>query len=152
MKYTPSKINRWMLFKLPAAWLTGVRLTLINENKCEVKVRFKWINQNPYRSMFWAVQGMAAELTTGMLLTKSIQDSKANISMLLVSNKSSFHKKAVGKITFTCNEGETAKQLINSTIKNVTSKAWFKAKGYDEQGDLVSEFDFEWSCKKRKNG
>ena len=141
-----------MLFKLPAAWLTGVRLTLIDESKCEVKVRFKWINQNPYRSMLWAVQAMAAELTTGMLLTKSIQDSNSDISMLLVSNKSSFYKKAVGKITFVCDEGEIAKQLINSTIKNITSKAWFKAKGYDEAGDQVSEFDFEWSCKKRKNG
>ncbi len=141
-----------MLFKLPAAWLTGVRLSLINEGKCEVKVRFKWINQNPYRSMFWAVQAMAAELTTGMLLTKSIQDSNSDISMLLVSNKSSFYKKAVGKITFVCDEGEIAKQLINSTIKNTSSKAWFKAKGYDEAGDQVSEFDFEWSCKKRKNG
>ena len=152
MKYTPNKINRWMLFKLPAAWLTGVRLSVIDEGKCEVKVRFKWINQNPYRSMFWAVQAMAAELTTGMLLTKSIQDSNSDISMLLVSNKSSFYKKAVGKITFVCDEGEIAKQLINSTIKNTTSKAWFKAKGYDEAGDQVSEFDFEWSCKKRKNG
>ena len=152
MKYTPNKINRWMLFKLPAAWISGVRLTLIDEKKCEVKVRFKWINQNPYRSMFWAVQAMAAELTTGMLLTKSIQDSNSDISMLLVSNKSSFYKKAVGKITFVCDEGEIAKQLINSTIKNTTSKAWFKAKGYDEAGDQVSEFDFEWSCKKRKNG
>lgn len=152
MKYTPNQINRWMLFKLPAAWLTGVRLSLINEGKCEVKVRFKWINQNPYRSMFWAVQAMAAELTTGMLLTKSIQDSNSDISMLLVSNKSSFYKKAVGKITFVCDEGEIAKQLINSTIKNTSSKAWFKAKGYDEAGDQVSEFDFEWSCKKRKNG
>ena len=141
-----------MLFKLPAAWLSGVRLTLINEDKCEVKVRFKWINQNPYRSMFWAVQGMAAELTTGMLLTKSIQDSNTNISMLLVSNKSNFYKKAVGKITFTCKEGEIAKQLINSTINNNSSKALFKSKGYDEDGDLVSEFEFEWSCKKRKNG
>ena len=141
-----------MFFKLPAAWLTGVRLSLIDEDKCEVKVRFKWINQNPYRSMFWAVQAMAAELTTGMLLTKSIQDSNSDISMLLVSNKSSFYKKAVGKITFVCDEGEIAKQLINSTIKNITSKAWFKAKGYDEAGDQVSEFDFEWSCKKRKNG
>ena len=152
MNYTPSKINRWMFLKLPAAWLSGVRLTLIDQDKCEVKVRFKWINQNPYRSMFWAVQGMAAELTTGMLLTKYIQDSNANISMLLVSNKSSFHKKAVGKIVFTCEEGENAKKLIKSTIQNITSKAWFKAKGYDETGDLVSEFDFEWSCKKRNNG
>ena len=132
MKYTPSKINRWMLSKLPAAWLSGVSLTLIDEDKCEVKVSYKWNNQNPYRSMFWAVQGMAAELTTGMLLTKSIQDSNTNISMLLVSNKSNFYKKAVGKITFTCNEGEIAKQLINSTINNISSKAWLKAKGYDE--------------------
>jgi hypothetical protein len=152
MKYTLSKINRWMFLKLPAAWLTGVRLTLVDDDKCEVNVRFKWINQNPYKSMFWAVQGMASELTTGMLISRCIQDSNENISMLLVSNKSSFHKKAVGKITFTCSEGKVAKQLINSTIQNITSKAWLKASGYDEKGDLVSEFEFEWSCKKRNNG
>ena len=35
-----------MLLNLPAAWLTGVRLTLINENKCEVKVRFKFTDKN----------------------------------------------------------------------------------------------------------
>ena len=149
MKYTPNKINKWMLFKLPAAWLTGVRVSLISETKCEVKVRFKWINQNPYRSMFWAVQGMAAELTTGMLLTKSIQESNTNISMLLIGNKSNFYKKAVGKIKFVCDQGETAKELINLTKKNITHKAWLKAKGFDETGDIVSEFDFEWSCKKR---
>lgn len=138
-----------MLFKLPAAWLTGVRVSLISETKCEVKVRFKWINQNPYRSMFWAVQGMAAELTTGMLLTKSIQESNTNISMLLIGNKSNFYKKAVGRIKFICEQGETAKELINLTKKNITHKAWLKAKGFDETGDIVSEFDFEWSCKKR---
>jgi hypothetical protein len=149
MKYTPNQINKWMLFKLPAAWLTGVRISSISDTKCEVKVRFKWINQNPYRSMFWAVQGMAAELTTGMLLTKSIQESNTNISMLLIGNKSNFYKKAVGKIKFICDQGETAKELINLTKKNITHKAWLKAKGFDETGDIVSEFDFEWSCKKR---
>ena len=149
MKYTPNQINKWMLFKLPAAWLTGVRISSISDTKCEVKVRFKWINQNPYRSMFWAVQGMAAELTTGMLLTKSIQESNTNISMLLVGNKSNFYKKAVGKIKFICDQGENAKELINLTKKNITHKAWLKAKGFDETGDMVSEFDFEWSCKKR---
>ena len=149
MKYTPNQINKWMLFKLPAAWLTGVRISSISDTKCEVKVRFKWINQNPYRSMFWAVQGMAAELTTGMLLTKSIQESNTNISMLLVGNKSNFYKKAVGKIKFICDQGETAKELINLTKKNITHKTWLKAKGFDETGDIVSEFDFEWSCKKR---
>ena len=149
MKYTPNQINKWMLYKLPAAWLTGVRISSISDTKCEVKVRFKWINQNPYRSMFWAVQGMAAELTTGMLLTKSIQESNTNISMLLIGNKSNFYKKAVGKIKFICDQGDIAKELIDSTKKNITHKAWLKAKGFDETGDVVSEFDFEWSCKKR---
>ena len=69
MKYTPNQINKWMLFKLPAAWLTGVRISSISDTKCEVKVRFKWINQNPYRSMFWAVQGMAAESVSYTHLT-----------------------------------------------------------------------------------
>ena len=123
MKYTPNQINKWMLFKLPAAWLTGVRILSISDAKCEVKVRFKWINQNPYRSMFWAVQGMAAELTTGMLLTKSIQESNTNISMLLVGNKSNFYKKAVGKIKFICDEGEAAKELINLTKKKYYSQS-----------------------------
>ena len=68
MRYTPNSINRFLLYKLPAAWLTGVRVSVINDLKCEVKVRFRWINQNPFRSMYWAVQGMAAELTTGMLV------------------------------------------------------------------------------------
>ena len=140
MKYTPNQINKWMLFKLPAAWLTGVRISSISDTKCEVKVRFKWINQNPYRSMFWAVQGMAAELTTGMLLTKSIQESNTNISMLLIGNKSNFYKKAVGRIKFICEQGETAKELINLTKKNITHKAWLKAKGFDETGDIAVSY------------
>ena len=69
--------------------------------------------------------------------------------MLLVANKSSFYKKGVGKIKFICVEGEAAKKLINLTKKNITHKAWLKAKGIDETGDIVSEFDFEWSCKKK---
>lgn len=138
-----------MFLKLPAAWLTGVRLTSINDDRCEVKVRHRWISQNPYRSMYWAVQGMAAELTTGMLLTKCIEDSETNISMLLVGNKSNFYKKAVGKIKFICDEGKNAKELINLTKQNRTHKAWLKAIGIDQSGDIVSEFYFEWSCKCR---
>ena len=36
------------------------------KQKAIVTVRHKWFNQNPFKSMFWAVQGMAAELSTGI--------------------------------------------------------------------------------------
>ena len=60
--------NLYNFFNLPSVWWCGVRVKSVDEKSCLVKVRHSWINQNPFKSMFWAVQGMAAELTTGILL------------------------------------------------------------------------------------
>ena len=62
---TPRKLNTYIIFKLPSAFLCGVRTQFINSEKCIVTVKHRWINQNPFKSMFWAVQGMAAEFATG---------------------------------------------------------------------------------------
>jgi len=100
-----SKFNTFTFFKLPSAWWCGVRLRHLDEEKAVVTVRHRWINQNPFKSMFWAVQGMAAELSTGALVISKIKSSGKNISMLVANNKASFTKKATGKITFSCDDG-----------------------------------------------
>ena len=87
MEFTPSKLNFFTFFKLPMVWLAGIRVVVFERNYCEAKVKHRWINQNPFKSMFWAVQGMAAELTTGVLLMQEIQSSNQKISMLVVNNK-----------------------------------------------------------------
>jgi len=74
------------MFKLPAAYFTGVRTKAIHENSCVVSVKHRWVSQNPFNSMFWAVQGMAAELSTGALVMKKIKESGKNISMLVANN------------------------------------------------------------------
>ena len=61
--------------------------------------------------MFWAVQGMAAEFPTGILLTDQIRKSGRNISMLVLNNKANFSKKATGRINFTCDQGERPNAL-----------------------------------------
>ena len=150
MKYTPNQINKWMLFKLPAAWLTGVRVSLISETKCEVKVRFKWINQNPYRSMFWAVQGMAAELSTAVFLMWTIKKTKQPVSMLVLKNQATFKKKAKGLIRFHCTQGKEAIAAVKKTIATgEATSVTLKSVGTDSQEDIVSEFEFEWSLKKK---
>ena len=116
MTISPSKLNTYLMFKLPAAYLTGIRTTFLNKERCEVSVKHRWINQNPFNSMFWAVQGMAAELTTGALVMSYIKTSDHNISMLVLNNKASFSKKAKGRITFTCNQGEDVAEAIERTI------------------------------------
>jgi len=148
MKLTAAKLNRFLLFKLPSAYLCGVRVKEVTFNSCKVSVKHRWINQNPFRSMYFAVQAMAAELSTGALVMLHIQTSKRNIGMLVASNRSSFTKKATGRITFECqnsNQIETAIQ--NAIVTGEGQTFWLKSIGINEKGEQVSEMDFEWTIK-----
>ena len=90
MKLTPSKINKFLLFKLPSAYLSGVRLKEITQEIATVTVKHRWINQNPFKSLYWATQGMASELATGVLVIQEIETSGEKISMLVRSQKGTF--------------------------------------------------------------
>lgn len=151
MKLTPTKITWFTFFKLPAVFWTGIRVKTITKAHCDVTVKFRWINQNPFKSMFWAVQGMAAELSTGALVMQAIQQRSVSISMLLVSTKAHFHKKARGRIKFTCDEGDKIAKLIEDSLTSGDGKShWFRSVGIDEEGEMVSEFHFEWSVKPKR--
>lgn len=146
MNFTPSKLNAYTFFKLPSVWWCGVRVTQIQENHCEVKVKHRWINQNPFKSLFWAVQGMAAELTTGVLLMKEIQSSNQKISMLVINNKANFSKKARGRITFSCSPEDKISKAIQQLLEtNEPQTLWLTSKGVDENQVVVSTFEFEWT-------
>lgn|SRR5690606_19403553 len=148
MEFTPSKLHRFLMFKLPSAYISGVRVETINENQCAAKVTHKWINQNPFKSMYFAVQAMAAELSTGALVMYHIQKSGKKISMLVFSNKSNFTKKATGKITFTCTDGHKIEEAIQKAIETKEGQTcWMKSIGTNQKGEQVSEFDFEWTIK-----
>ena len=148
MKLTASKLNKFLFFKLPSAFLCGVRVTAIDEKKCVVSVKHRWINQNPFNSMYFAVQAMAAELATGALVMFQIQKSGKKISMLVANNKGNFTKKATGRITFTCLDGHLIEQAIIETIATGEGQTfWMKSVGVDEKGIQVSEMDFEWSVR-----
>lgn len=134
--------------KLPSAWITGVRVKQIDADSCKVGVKHSWINQNPFKSMYFAVQAMAAELSTGALVMQQIKASNKKISMLVARNKAVFTKKATGRIIFTCVEGHMVNQAIEKTIASGKGQTfWMKATGLNETGEVVSEFDFEWTVK-----
>lgn len=136
------------MIKLPAAYFTGVRTRHLDDTTCVVSVKHRWINQNPFNSMFWAVQGMAAELTTGALVMKKIRESGQKISMLVASNNASFTKKATGRITFTCNEGHKIDDAIKKAIETKEGQTvWLNANGVNADGVEVSSFNFEWTLK-----
>lgn len=150
MQFTPSKLNTFTFFKLPAAYWCGVRVKSVTEKNCEVTVKHSWANQNPFKSMYFAVQAMAAEFSTGVLVMLHIKKSKANISMLVANNKSSFTKKATGRIVFSCHQGDLIEATIAKAISTKEGQTlWLTSKGINEKGEQVSEMQFEWTIKVR---
>jgi hypothetical protein len=145
---TPFKINLFLLFKLPSAWLCGVRLNFIDDNNATVFVKHRWINQNPFNSLYFAVQNMAAELSTGVLVMRAIKSHNLPVSMLVIETRSQFFKKATGSIKFECTKGENISRTVNESIQSNSSKTiCVPVKAYNSEGEIVSEFSFTWSIK-----
>lgn len=148
MSISVSKLNRFLFFKLPSAFWCGVRVQSIDNQQCVVSVKHRWINQNPFNSMYFAVQAMAAELSTGAMTINEINKSGQKISMLVGNSKSNFSKKATGRINFVCLDGQKIAQAIQQTIATGEGQTcWMKSIGTNQDGVQVSEMDFEWSVK-----
>ncbi|GAB1345215.1 DUF4442 domain-containing protein [Cloacibacterium normanense] len=120
----------------------------MNDKICITKVKFSWLNQNPFNSMFWAVQGMAAEFSTGFLCAEKIRKSGKKISMLVVHNQAEFTKKAVGRVTFSCLQGKELDAVLQKAIETGEGQTLTMfSEGKDQKGDVVSKFAFTWSFK-----
>lgn len=143
----PIKYKLFLLAKLPMAFLSGLRVTQLSPQQASVQVRFKWLNQNPFKSIYFAVLSMAAELSTGLLAFGQIYKRHA-VSMLVTKVEGNFYKKAVGKIVFTCNNGNDVINAIEETIatKQGTTVVC-KSVGINEQNEEVATFYFTWSFK-----
>ena len=62
------KMKLFMLMKLPFGFLAGLKITKINSQKASVSIPYKYLNKNPFRSIYFAALSMAAELSIIRLL------------------------------------------------------------------------------------
>ena len=148
----PIKFRIFLLSKLPSAYFSGVRVVNADENKCSVKIRYKWFNTNPFRSTYFACLSMAAEMSTGVLALAHIYKREPAISMLVLKVDGSFIKKATGLTVFTCEDGVMIRKTIEDAIfsnegRTVTARSY----GRNTAGEIVAEFAVTWSFKVKSN-
>jgi len=93
----PIKFGFFLFQKLPAAWIAGLKMQKFVAAEAVVSVKYKWLTQNPFRSMYFAVQAMAAEMSTGMLAFGQIYQRNPAVSMLVVGMEAKYHKKPLVK-------------------------------------------------------
>lgn len=144
------KYHLFLLVKLPIAFIAGVRLRSISLESCTTSVKHRWLNQNPFQSIYFAVQAMAAELSTGALVLQFIKQQKSSISMLVVAQQAEFFKKATGRIYFVCNDGAAIENAIKNAVNtNEAQICIMEAVGKNENDDTVAVFKFTWSVKQK---
>jgi len=144
----PFLFRLYLLKKLPLGFIAGLRVKELSDEKAIVTIKYGWLTQNPFRSMYFACLSMAAEMSTGLLALNGVYDSEPPVSMLIIKNQAVYLKKAVGNITFICSEGKQINEAINKAkISGEGVEVDAKAIGKDEEGDTVAEFVFTWSLK-----
>ena len=109
----PVRFALFKLVKLPAAFVAGLRIKKFTTAETIILVKHTWINQNPFHSMYFAVQAMAAEMSTVLFAVAQTYKRQLRVSMLVVNIEGKFIKKATGTILFTCYDGA----LIDETVE-----------------------------------
>lgn len=138
-----------MLRRLPSVFFWGISVNVLDENRCEVSIPFKWRTQNPFGSIYFGALSGAAELSTGALCQMMIKG-KGDFSMLVVGFKAEFFKKATTAITFSCEQGqELADVLDNMPNQGDTGMLEMIATGRNMNGDVIGKAYITWSFKRR---
>lgn len=131
-------------------FIAGLRLVELSEDHSVVSIRYKYLTQNPFRSVYFACLAMAGELASGVLSIVHVHGSA--VSMLVVHMEADFTKKAVGKIIFTCLDGPVIRKAVEESKQTGEGRTVVATSiGTDEAGDKVAEFRITWSFKARKS-
>ncbi|MBW0178571.1 thioesterase [Sediminibacterium sp.] len=148
----PLKFRLFLLQRLPSAFFSGLKIRSFNQHQSIIGVRYSWFSQNPFRSMYFAVQSMAAEMSTGILGFAQIYQRKPGISMLVLKVEGNFLKKATGFILFTCTDGDKIIAAVEQSI--ITGEAQTvicHSIGTNEQQEVVAEFSVTWTFKAKQS-
>ena len=144
----PFFFKLFLFLKLPMAFLAGLKLKELSDAHAVVRMKYKYLNKNPFGSIYFACLSMAGELASGILAASIAYKSNPKISMLVVGVKINFTKKAVGTIIFECNQGKEILATIQKSIdtgEGKTIDVLTVAKNID--GDIVADFLIQWSFK-----
>lgn len=144
------KMKLFLWAKLPMAAFSGMKVGKVTPHFAEVILPYRWRSQNPFRSIYFAAQCAAAELSTGLLVLAA-KENAPPISMLVINFESTFSKKANKTLTFRCEQGPEFIAAIEEAV-NTGEGVIFTAtsQGILPSGEIASEMKLTWSFKIKK--
>lgn len=149
---SPLYFKAFLLFRLPMAFFAGIKIDAIDKNHCNVSLPFKWLNKNPFGSMYFASLSMASELSTGLLVLQAIDAHEHHFSVLVKQMKGNFEKKGMETVFFECKVNQEL--LFDVFEKSIKSDTWetisIESIGKTKDGEICCTFEYEWAIRKSK--
>ena len=142
----------WRLFttkQLPSLGLWGVKVRALDAEACTVTMPYGWRSQNPFRSVYFAAQAGAAELSTGALALLHLEG-KPRTSMLVTQFDSKYYKKASDTLTFVCADGAAIAEAVAGTLADGEGRTVVaRSAATLPDGAVASEFWVTWSFRRK---
>ena len=110
-------IRSFGLSKAPLIFYCCPSVIKLAEETTVIKIPFKRRNKNHLKSMYFGPLAVGADVAGGVLAMESIRKSGRNISLIFKDFKAEFLKRPEGDTYFTCNDGQSVKNLIDETTK-----------------------------------
>lgn len=148
---TPWRMRLFLQWKLPAAWFMGIKLESCDPHRSVVLLPYSWRSQNPFKSVYFAAQCAAGELSTGLLAMAHLQG-KPPVSMLVTTVSSEYFKKADQTIRFTCEDGDAVAAAIDKALATGEPVViTMHSTGTLPDGVVASKVSITWSLKKKND-
>lgn len=146
------KFKLYLLQKLPLALIAGLRIKEFDGKIAAVSLPYNYRTKNPFRSIYFAAQSMAAELASGLLAMHYVSMQGKAVSMLVLGMRAEFVKKAKTATCFLCEDGEKIQAAVSTCLQsNLGQAVEVYCSGWDKNKEEVARFWFTWTFKPRQH-
>lgn len=146
----PWNFRLYLWARLPLAACAGLSLRRLDEAGCTVALPGGWRTQNPFRSMYFAAQSMAAEMSTGAPAMMLAEGASASVSMLVREVRGVFTRRIQGEAEFTFEDLAGMRETVDRAVATGESESFVaRSVGRNRDGGAASEFEITWSFKRR---
>jgi len=146
----PWNFRLYLWARLPLAACAGLSLRRLDDAGCTVALPGGWRTQNPFRSMYFAAQSMAAEMSTGAPAMMLAEGASASVSMLVREVRGVFTRRIVGEAEFTFEDLDGMGKTVDRAVATGESETFVaRSVGRTRDGGAASEFEITWSFKRR---
>ena len=146
----PWNFRLYLWARLPLAACAGLSLRRLDDTGCTVALPGGWRTQNPFRSMYFAAQAMAAEMSTGAPAMMLAEGAMASVSMLVREVRGVFTRRIQGDAEFTFEDLPGMQATVDRAVASGESGSYVaRSVGRNRDGGAASEFEITWSFKRR---